>query len=122
MMNIDDKYLKLINKLIYDKKKSICGIIRDLRITYLHTCGYAISYNAIMDNCTNNMVFVEDFEKGNISFLMPYGEYGGCEDINSINEKEIREFFGDKFKDCMISRISVTDRGNLIEQLNQKGD
>lgn len=116
-MEIEDKYFSLLNLLIYDKRTGMNGIISDLRIgNYLH--GLLISYSAFMNRQYHSQyIFVEDFEKGNVVFLMPYGiKYmeKEMEEMASKHEKAIRDFFGDKFREDMIMRISEDDRQKQI--------
>lgn len=71
-MQIEDKYLSILNLLIYDKRTGMNGIISDLRINNYFN-GILFSYNAFMNRQhSSQYIFVEDFEKGNVVFLLPY--------------------------------------------------
>lgn len=116
-MQIEDKYLSLLNLLIYDKRTGMNGIIFDFRISNYFN-GILFSYNAFMNRQhSSQYIFVEDFEKGNVVFLLPYGiKYmeKEIEEMASKHEKAIRDFFGDKFREDMIMRISENDRQKQI--------
>lgn len=122
-MEIDEKYLKLLNLLIYDKRTKMSGIISDLRIgNYIG--GLLISYNAFMNSqYFSQYIFIEDFENGNVVFLLPYGiKYmeKEMEEMAIQHEKAIKEFFGDKFKKDMIMRISEEDRQKEIRKWDER--
>lgn len=117
-MEIEDKYFSLLNLLIHDKRTGMNGIICDFRISNYFN-GKLFSYNAFMNRQnTSQYIFVEDIEKGNVVFLLPYGiKYmeKEMEEMASKHEKTIRDFFGDKFREDMIMRISEDERQKQIK-------
>lgn len=117
-MQIEDKYLNLLNLLIYDKRTGMNGIISDLRINSYFN-GTLFSYNAFMNRQnTSQYIFVEDIEKGNVIFLLPYGiKYmeKEMEEMAGKHKKAIMDFFGDKFREDMVMRISEDERQKQIK-------
>ncbi len=122
-MEITDKYLGLIHTYIYDKRRKMCGMISDLRLSN-YIGGYFLSYDAYMNGLyTSIPIFVDDFEKGNVVFLMSYDTkiYNvEMENICEIQRKHIKEFFGDKFRDDMILEIYEEDRQKEIREWAEK--
>lgn len=112
-MEIDEKYLNLLHILIYDKRTNENGIISSFVITQ-YIGGIGFSYQAYMNGQKPNAtIFVEDFEKGNVVFLLPFGTGYMDKEMEEMAEqhtKRIKEFFGDKFRDDMIVRISEDER------------
>lgn len=118
-MEIEEKYLKLLNILIYDKRTRMNGIISELFIMQLIS-GYTIGFKAYMSKTqSNQIVFVDDFENGSIVFLLPFGiNYKDylMGKMAKEHEAAIREFFGENFREDMIMRISEDDRQEKIRQ------
>lgn len=117
-MEIEDKYLKLINLLVHDKRTKENGMICSLKIDKM-LGGYCISYNAMFGAHRYQTLFIEDFEKGNVVFLMPYGINYMVEMFDKMkqdNIEVIKEFFGNKFRDDMIMEISEEDRQAQIKE------
>lgn len=118
-MEIDEKYFKLLNLLIYDKRYKMSGMITGIVITQ-HFGGTMISYQAFMNHVYSNVtVFVEDFLKGNIVFLLPFA----LDDRDDIfmemaerHEVAVKEFFDGDFKPEMIMRISEDERQAEIQR------
>lgn len=121
-MVVEDKYLKLLNLLIYDKRNNMNGIITDLLITSYVT-GVGISYSAYFTKiCSDRTIFVDDFEKGNIVFLIPFGidfMVDVMDKMADMHVKAIKDFFGDKFRDDMIIRISEEERKKQIRKSDE---
>lgn len=118
-MEIEDRYFKLLNLLIHDKRSGMNGMISGLVISQ-HFGELSIYYKAFMNRTySNKSVFVEDIESGNIVFLLPFGvKYmeKEMEEMAQRHEKQIRDFFGDKFRGDMIIRISEDDRQEEIRK------
>lgn len=111
-MEIEDKYLKLINLLVHDKRTKSNGIICSLEIDWL-IGGFYICYRAMFNYGSYKSIYVEDFENGNVVFLIPYGR--GCmekefEEIGKKHKQAIKEFFGEEFREDMIMEISEEER------------
>ena len=118
-MVIDDKYLGLLGTYIYDKRTKMEGMISDLCIMGLPN-GYTVYYNAYMNSIRSNaMICVEDFESGSVVFLEPFGIVYMEKEMKEIakrHRKVIVDFFGEKFTENMIVRISENERQNKIKE------
>ena len=118
-MIIDDKYLGLLGTYIYDKRTKMNGILSDLCVMGLPN-GYTVYYNAYMNAIrSNTMIFVEDFEGGNVVFLEPFGIVYMEKEMRKISEKHRKSiigFFGEKFREDMIVRISERERQEKIKE------
>ena len=118
-MIIDDKYLGLLGTYIYDKRTKMEGMISDLCIMGLPN-GYTVYYNAYMNSIRSNaMICVEDFESGSVVFLEPFGIVYMEKEMKEIakrHRKVIVDFFGDKFREDMIVKISETERQKKIKE------
>lgn len=118
-MELEDKYFNLVNLLIYDKRSKMNGIISGILINR-HFEGPTISFQAFMNRIyAYSNIFVEDFEKGNVVFLLPFSiGYNKeiLEEMAKRHEQYIREFFGDKFREDMIARVSEEDRQEEIKK------
>ncbi len=122
-MEIDDKYLGLIHTLIYDKRNKMCGMISELSIMG-GIGGYMVGYTAFMNRLySKNYIFIEDFEKGNVVFLMPYDLKCYVKESDELKERQrkaIQEFFGDKFRENMIMEISEEERQKEIREWEKR--
>lgn len=118
-MVIDDKYLGLLGTFIYDKRTKMEGMLSELCIMGLPN-GYTLYYNAYMNQIRNDaMICVEDFESGNVVFLEPFGIVymeNEMKEIAKMHRKAIVDFFGDKFREDMIVRISEKERQKKIKE------
>lgn len=118
-MELDEKYLKLLNLLIYDKRRKMHGIISGILISKC-AGGFMISYQVFMSRIyVNTTLFLDDIEKGNVVFVLPFS-LNRQDDLFEVmaedHEKRIKEFFGDKFRDDMIIRISEEERQEEIRK------
>lgn len=119
-MNIEEKYLKLLHKLIHDKRKNMNGILSSFCINR-NFCenGYYWYYLGYVDEIHTDCIFhIEDFISGNVVFLLPFGtrfdeEY---EKIRQQSIKDIKECFGEDFREDMIIRVSEEERQNKIKK------
>lgn len=118
-MEIENKYLSLLNLLIHDKRTKMNGIISSLVLTQYY-CGVCISYKAYMSKQHSDAnIFVEDFEKGNVVFLLPFGvTYMAkeMEEMAEIHLRQIKSFFGESFREDMVIRISEDERKEEIRK------
>lgn len=118
-MVVDDKYLGLLGTYIYDKRTKMQGIISDLCVMGLPN-GYTLYYNAYMNAIRSDvMICVEDFESGNVVFLEPFGIVcmeKEMKEISKRHRKAICDFFGEKFREDMIIRISERERQKKIKE------
>ncbi len=118
-MVIEDKYFNLLNVLVYDKRRKMSGILSSLEMMRL-VSGNFVYYRAYMNYMNAECrIFVEDFEKGNVVFLLPFGVTymeKEMEEMAERNTENIKAFFGDKFREDMIMRISEDDRQEEIRK------
>lgn len=118
-MEIDEKYFKLLNLLIYDKRRKINGMICSLVIDkYIN--GYGISYRIFTNRVyAYTSLFLDDILKGNVVFLLPFSK-GYLDEVfqkmAKDHEIKIKEFFGDDFREDMIMRISEEERQEEIRK------
>lgn len=116
-MEIGEKYFKLLNLLIHDKRTGLNGIISELCVS-VSFGGYMIYYRAYMAKThANDIIFVSEFENGSVVFLQPFAvnyQKELLEEMAERHEKAIKEFFGDKFREDMIMRISEEERQDQI--------
>lgn len=119
-MNINDKDLNLLHKLIHDRRKNKNGIITKLCINKaICNNGYYCYYEASMDRIGGyEIIHIEDFISGNIVFLLPFNtrwdeEY---EEIRQQSIKDIKECFGEDFREDMIIRVSEEERQKKIKE------
>ena len=122
-MEIPDKYLGLINTLIYDKRTKMCGMISELSIIGGFG-GYMFAYVAFIDKLhSNTYIFPEDFKKRNIVFLMPYDAIRYPKEMEQLRKKQrkaIQNFFGDEFREDMLMEISEEKRQKEIKEWEKK--
>lgn len=116
-MQFDDSYLSLLNILIYDKRVKQHGMLTEF--CYSKTFGHGgFYYKAYMNKIhSNHYIFVEDFEKGNVVFLMPYGVKYLEKEMAELKQKKtqvIKEFFGKKFRKDMIIEMPEEERQKQI--------
>lgn len=117
-MEIEKKYFNLLWILVHDKRNKMSGIISSLQISR-YIGGYGISYSAFMNRQNQYTIFVDDIEKGNVVFLLPFGlKYmeKEMEEMAKQHEKAIKDFFGEKFREDMIMRISEDERQEEIRK------
>lgn len=119
-MEIDEKYFKLLNILIYDKRTKMNGIISSIDIMGQICGSYLISYKAYMSKQHSDVyIFVEDFEKGNVVFLLPFGTtymVKEMEEMAKQHTERIKEFFGENFQEDMIMMIPEDERQEEIRK------
>lgn len=105
--------------MIYDKRSKTCGMLSDIRLMKCPD-GIVIHYSAYMNSlCPNQPVFIEDFEKGNVVFLMPYSTDRIDDTLaifRDIHREAIEEFFDDRFREDMIMTISEEERQKQIRK------
>lgn len=104
-MEIEEKYIKLLGKLVYNKRLDKYGRISSLEL--MHSIGMYISFNVFYDTFDDkSLLFFSDIEKGEVQFVIWHsseqtkGHYS--EEID-----DIKSALGDKFSDDMI--IHMTD-------------
>ena len=111
-MEIEEKYLGLLNLLIYDKRTGEYGMISELCISQMFN-GYNVYYTSFNNRFNESYVFIEDFEKGNVVFLIPFATDYRKEDFEKLASKHktfIKHFFGEQYRDDMIMEINEEDR------------
>lgn len=118
-MEIDERYFKLLNLLIYDKRSNTYGMISGIIINnYFNVT--MISYQVFVSRVyAYSSLFIEDIEKGNVVFLLPFStkyKVIELEEMAKRHEERIKEFFGNKFREDMIIRISEEKRQEEIRK------
>lgn len=124
-MNIEEKYLRLLHKLIYDKRKNTHGILSSCCINRSYCKnGYYWYYLGYMDRIHTEYIFhIEDFISGNVVFLLPFGTLWDEEKYEKIRQqdiKDIKECFGEDFREDMIIKISEEERQKKIKEEETK--
>lgn len=117
-MELEDKHLKLLNLLIHDKRIDRNGMLCSIEIEKFGN-SYWLSYRALFDGSRYNIIHIEDIEKGNVVFLIPYGVGYMEEEFAKMGEEYkqiVKEFFGDNFREDMIMEISEEERQAQIRE------
>lgn len=116
IVTIDDKYIKLLGKHVYNKHLDKFGYISSIEIMD-YTGGYGINLIVYYDTFHNHdIIFFEDFEKGIMQFII-------ITDYESIMDnylKDIKLAFGDKFSEDMILYISDEERIIKNQERNEQ--
>lgn len=122
-MEIEDKYLKMLGKCIYNKQLDKFGYINSLEIMASLSLGLNLKafYDYFDSDCT---VFFEDFTKGKIQFTIIQGySILKSEQVNEINKEQIKDIktvFGDDFTDDMLMFIDDNERQIKIQEQEQR--
>ncbi len=118
-MVIEDKDFDLLHTLIYDKRRKLSGIISGFEVMRFIE-GYGISFRAYFNPVNADLnIFTGDFENGNVVFLLPFGVTYMVKEMEEMAEQhteKIKAFFGDKFREDMIMRISEDERQEEIRK------
>lgn len=117
---LEKKYLNLIGKSIYNKAEDKNGTITGIEIS---EHGYYLkAYYDSIDS--DNIVFFEDFKKGNVQFLL----IKGMELPKELREKyeketveDIKEAFGYDFTEDMIKVCTKEEYNEELEKKKQAG-
>lgn len=103
-MKIEEKYIKLLGKLVYNKRLDKYGRISSLELS--HSFGSYWYFNVFYDKFDNHSILLyEDIEKGEVQFVLLLDSNG--EEYASQKVDDIKSAIGDKFSDDMI--IHMTD-------------
>lgn len=112
-MEIESKYFDLLWTYIYDKRCKASGMISSIEISR-GLYGYIFNYIAIMNKYHDkHRIYINDFENGNVIFLMPFGIRYKEKEMDGLRKeqiKNIKKFFGDKFRENMVWEISEKER------------
>lgn len=119
-LEIIEKYLKLIDKYIYNTELDKFGMITDIEIS-----GVGVSLKAYYDRIhSSDIVIFEDFVKGKLKFTIITGESVLTKEKNKKYEEkkinEIKQAFGDKFSDDMIIYIDDEERKRRNKEDEQR--
>jgi len=109
-IEIINSYLNLVDKYIYNTELDKFGIITDIEISKM-----GIYLKAYYDRIhSSEMVLFEDFEKGKLNFIIITGESiltkDQSEQYKEMTINEIKQAFGDKFSDEMITYVDDEER------------
>lgn len=119
-MEVDQKYLDLLNCYIYDKRTDQCGMLTDICITSLMAGKYFLHFYAFY-SWTNAQahVFVDDFKAGTIAFVLPFSDGYMKEELEKKarqDEETIKTFFGADFREDMIIPVPEEKRQEMIRK------
>lgn len=121
-MEIDQKYLDLLNCYIYDKRTDQSGMLTDICITSLMAGKYLLYYHAYYSwTKAQTPVFVDDIEAGTVAFILPFSEGYLKEELEKKarqDENAIKEFFGKNFREDMIIPMPEEKRQEMISKSN----
>lgn len=103
-MQIEDKYIKLFGKCVYNKRLEKYGRISSFEVMSsigMYSC-FRVYYDKFDDN---SILTFDDVEKGEVSFVVITGNWS--KDYNLKEIEDIKFALGDKFTEHMI--IHITD-------------
>lgn len=105
-MEIEEKYIKLLGKLIYNKSLDKYGRISSLELS--HSFGSYWYFNVFYDKFNSHeMLLYEDITKGEVQFVLLTDAY--MEECASQEADDIKSAIGDKFSYDMIIRMKDDD-------------
>ncbi len=105
-MTIDDKYVKLLGKYVYNKDLDKFGHISAVEIMQTIE-GNLIGFNVFYDTFDSNVLtFFEDFEKGKLQFAV-IEDYTGW---SRTATEEIKEALGDSFSTDKIKYVTEAEK------------
>lgn len=107
-MVIEEKYLNLLGKFVYNKNIDKIGRISYIQIAY-GVEGYYFNFNVYYDSFNHDsLLFVEDFKKDKIKFVIFTDEC--LKEGTQKTLQEIKEFFGRDFSQDMILTMSTEEK------------
>lgn len=120
---IEKKYLNIANVCIYNVQKNKHGIISEINISFLVT-GAIMQFTAFYDKINDNEhFFINDFITGKMKFVLFKGdkwESGLYKDVQDKELANIKEAFGDDYKDDMIMWIDEKERKIALEEQDHR--
>ncbi len=113
-MEIDEKYVRLLGKYIYNKRLDKYGYISSIEIK-LSIGGYLIELKAYYDYFDDDdILFFEDFEKGKVQFTII--SFGVPKEISDREVEDIKFVFCEKFREDMLMYIPDDERTGRIRK------
>lgn len=105
-MTIDDKYVKLLGKYVYNKRLDKFGYISSIEMISVvgGLCVYFKTYYDSFDSSA--MTSFEDFTKGDIQFAI-ITDY---DTMSSSHVEDIKEAFGDSFSEDMLRYVTDSEK------------
>ncbi len=111
-MEIEDKYINLIGKYIYNKELDKSGLISSMDLSKMCDISYRAFYDVF--DC-NHIIHLEDFEKGKIQFVLLTGNHI-FEKIIRQENNDIKVAFKEKYNDNMIRCVSAEEWDKCNEE------
>lgn len=128
-MEINDKNLLLLHKLIYDPRIKANGIITSIEITPLFFPDgmhpgfwYRVFINR---NHSESILLVDDIKDKKIKFLIPFNLTMSAKEEKDYQERiisDLKEYFGDDFSDDILMYMPEEERQRQIRRLDQVFD
>lgn len=117
-MEIEEKYIKVLGKYVYNKELDKFGHIASLELT--SGFGMWIQYRVFYDTFdSNHLLFFNDFLEGKVKFtIITNVENPDYKEFECKELEDIKSAFGDKYSDDMIMYISDNER----KEKNQGND
>lgn len=109
-MEIEEKYIKILGKYIYNKELDKFGHISSLELT--SGFGMWIQYRVFYDTFdSNHILFFNDFLEGKVKFtIITSVENPDYKEFERKELEDIKSAFWDKYSDDMIMYISDDER------------
>lgn len=115
-MNIDDKYFKVMNKIIYNPELDKFGRTNKIDLN-VHSFGSYTTYKVYYDEFDDEVPMYFDDFKTKVKFVV-FTDLSK-EDFKFIKEKTIKDLqvaFGDEFDEDMIMYVSEKEKDKLDEE------
>ncbi|MCM1219543.1 MAG: hypothetical protein NC548_34110 [Lachnospiraceae bacterium] len=124
LMQIDDKHLLLLNKLIYDPRIEGYGMISSIELTPLLAppeLKIGLWYKVFYSKIRESILLVDDIKGKKIKFLMPFDTTLTKELEHEWHERtinELKEYYGDDYSDDILMYMPEEERLKQIKQFN----
>lgn len=116
-MEIEEKYIKLLDKLVYNKRLNKYGRISSLELS--HSFGSYWCFNVFYDKFNSHeMLLYEDITKGEVQFVLLLDSH--MEEYASQEDDDIKSAIGDKFSYDMIIRMKDDDWKEHLRQSEKR--
>lgn len=119
-MNIDDKYFKICNKIIYNPELDKFGRTNNIDLS-VHSFGSYVIYKVYYDDFDDEVPMYFDDFKTKVKFVL-FTDLSK-EDFKLLKNKTIKDLqdaFGDEFNEDMIMYISEKEKNKLDEENKKK--
>lgn len=119
-MNIDDKYFKIMNKIVYNPELDKFGRTNKIDLN-VHSFGSYTTYKVHYDEFDDEVPMLFDDFKTKVKFVV-FTDVSK-EDFKFLKEKTIKDLqaaFGDEFDEDMIMYASEKEKDELVGQNKKK--